>query len=189
MDDFIARAEAEVARLREEDDHLAATEQGIQSRRAELAKQVVAAGEAIDYYRHLMGRAEVAAEALVGNRLLVTVGAPRERGADRPATIGNRAEDYMDAHGGEADVNDLRDDLMAHGASGNEKDVYRKIYATLLRDSRFYRVSPGRFGLLSRKEATSSSSGSFLVKAAAESWDGDLGNVVRAIATQETKPS
>ena len=42
MDDFIARAEAEVARLREEDDHLAATEQGIQSRRAELAKQVVA---------------------------------------------------------------------------------------------------------------------------------------------------
>jgi hypothetical protein len=90
----------------------------------------------------------------------------------------------MRAQGGEATVNDLRDHLIQNGEAGDPKDVYRKIYATLLRNNRFYRSAPGKFGLIPRGESYSSSGGTFVTKIAAESWDGDLRNVVRAIAKQ-----
>lgn len=152
MDDFIRRADAEIQRLLEEDEHLQATLRGIEARRAELAIAIAKGTTAVDYYRQLMKLDHAEEEEHPPAGVTVKVIETRKRRPKRTGalTMADRLADYMDLNGGEALVGDLADQLVDRGVYPEEQrpTLYRRVYATLLRDRRFYRVSPGRFGLV-----------------------------------------
>jgi hypothetical protein len=183
MENFIEIAELNIQRLRDEDEHLAATLRGIETRRAELQREIEAGSSAVAYYRQVMGTADV--NGTSAPTVTVTALGPRNRPRKAGApTQADRLEDFMVANGGEAAVSELADHLVATGvyAEDQRQSLYRRVYATLLRDRRFRRVSAGKFGL-----ARPDKPQSFLTKAAAESWDNDAIKVVQAFMSEPEK--
>lgn len=151
MDDFIRRADAEIQRLREEDEHLQATLRGIEARRAELAAAIAKGTTAVEYYKQLM-KLDPEADGNVPAGVTVNVIAPRQRRPKRPGapTMADRLADYMLLNGGEELVSELADRLieMEVYPADQRQGLYRRVYATLLRDRRFYKVSSGKFALV-----------------------------------------
>jgi hypothetical protein len=157
MKDFIEIAEAEIQRLRDEDEHLAATLRGIEARRAELARSIETGTMAIDYYKQVM-KAGAGEKEMAPSAVTVKVVGPSPRRPKRSGgpTIATRLEDFMQSNGGEALVSELADHLVEVGAYPEDQrpSLYRRVYATLLRETRrFHKVGTGKFGLAPRGDS------------------------------------
>jgi hypothetical protein len=157
MDNFVDLAEQKIEQLRVEEDHLALTLRGLEARRSELQKQIEAGISALAYYRQVMAL-PVETSSVDDPAPKVTVLEPRNRPrrTDGP-TVGDRLEDFMAGRGGEAQVSELANHLIDTGVypQDEHQSLYRRVYAMLLRDRRFYKVSPGRFGLVPQGKSLS----------------------------------
>lgn len=191
MDDqFIARAAADLQRLMDEDAHLAATERGIAERRAALKRIILSAHEAIAYYANTMNLDS-------GDVIKVlTEGMPRgQTAADSDATVidvkseavtpvtgtkvattGDLMETLMKESGRDLSMNEICDFLVEQGRYPSTKKAYPPAYATAIRDPRFKRTAPGRFGLSDPGRPTPMAR-----KALAESWEGDSAQVIKTV--------
>lgn len=154
---FIGRAHENIRELEEESSHLAATIRGLEERQRGLTLRIQGAKEAIRYYESLMSgngrQPDIVYEQ--GDAFMVvevkTAQAPQRRAAGGP-TVAQMCAEFMTANTGEADVSDLASHLIEVGryTSERRRQAYRLITAILLRDRRFRKVSPGRYGLADR---------------------------------------
>jgi hypothetical protein len=140
--ELLDRAHTDLVKLRKEDEQLRRTAEGIESKRAALAAQIVKTEGAIQYFTSLLpaepGKAIQVIQAVVGVAAAMLMA----------GTIGDAAARYLDAKGGSAAVNDLVPPMQeARRVSADNQAAYRLIYATLDRDKRFSRVAPGVFAL------------------------------------------
>ena len=158
---FINRALANIRELEDESDHLDATIRGLEERRRSLTLRIQGAKEALRYFDSVMGRDGPAPDLLFQQGSTMTVvevktATPSSRHRiSTGTTVAEMSAHYMARHGGEADVSDLASHLIDVGRYTPERrrQAYRLITAILLRDRRFRRVSPGRYGLTDRPVA------------------------------------
>jgi hypothetical protein len=156
MDRFTEIAEAKIQRLEEEDEHLSATLRGIEARRAELQSEIVAGKTALAYYREAMGLANAAWTGMAPNVITITTTYPKPRRSRTGSpTMADRLEEFMVSNGGDAPVSELADRLVAQGIypEDQRQSLYRRVYAALLRDKRFFKIDKGRFGLIPQGES------------------------------------
>jgi hypothetical protein len=161
---FIERAQENIRELEEESRHLSSTIRGLEERRQSIALRIKAAQSALGYYSSLMGTngfeahgtAVVSGTATLNGTVTTSPTIPpRRRTSNAGPTVAEMCAEYMAAHGGEADVSDLASHLIEAGRYTPERrrQAYRLITAILLRDRRFRKVSPGRYGLADRPVA------------------------------------
>jgi hypothetical protein len=162
MESFIEITERNIERLMDEDGHLEATARGIEQRRAELRREIEKGLTALDYYRQVMGVPANLTSSRVAQQgdatpVSVKVVEPRRHRRGQGETVADRVEDFMKANGNEALVADVAAHLIEMGLypEDERQGLYRRVYSTMLRDKRFYKVEPGKFGLVPQGKSLS----------------------------------
>lgn len=141
QDEFITQVERKLGELRRDDHALAAQEEGVRRRRAELRSQMNELQASIRVYREFMGMpVELAPRATTGLFDDIPMG-----------TIADMSYAVVAKNGGPMKVADITRALEelgklkpdSDGARGN----YGSVYGTLKRDRRFRRAGTGSFGI------------------------------------------
>lgn len=140
---LMAKAQQELEDLRREDERLRRTIEGIETKRADIARRREELESAVRVFgemlpaedANIVKRAIVAAAGVATSLLLA-------------GTIADASQQYMQARGGRAAVTELVSALQeAKRVSADGQAAYGVIYTTLLRDKRFRKVGPGEFEL------------------------------------------
>ena len=141
-DGFIERAEAELERLLGEDRALAAQEDGVRRKRAELGGRIELLRSSVATYRDLM---DIKDETLPSSRLF-------EEEVPQ-GTIAEMAAALIERHGGPMKVSDIVQELetrgkLKRGPGGNAaRGNYGTVFGTLARHRGFLKTGTGEFGL------------------------------------------
>jgi hypothetical protein len=139
-EEFVTRVRDQLRSLRVQDDQLAATEEGIQRKRAELGARIQAYERSLEVYREVMGEQN---EAKPPTSLF---GEDDQKGL----TIAEMAQAIIARGGGEARIADIAKELIRVGKVKDEgRTGYATVYSILNRDRRFRRVGGGVFSLAS----------------------------------------
>lgn len=138
---LLARAQEQISDLRRQDDQLRRTAEGISAKRVGLANEIAKVETAIEVFAALLPK-ESQLKKAAGFVLRIAAS------LIMAGTIGDAAERFMAANGGKAAVTELVTAFQEAGrVTDDGKAAYRVLYATLDRDPRFERLSPGVYGL------------------------------------------
>lgn len=149
-DDFIHRAEAELGAATREENALAAQEEGVRRKRADLQQRMTELRDSIRVYRELMELGAEAKSPSVGMFDNIPLG-----------SITDMAYAIIERQGAPMKVADIARTLVGAGKlkpNGTGKSSnYATVFGILRRDRRFAKMGEGTFGLAGLNGQTSPS--------------------------------